>query len=484
MFSVLLAGMIAAAGPAAGGSSTYYVRADGGSAEHCDGRRDVAYSGSGRHRSCAWRHPFDALPPGGAARIKGGDTLVIGSGSYLMGMGAPGSDKLEKCRKDWPWDCHVAAIPAGPSSDRRTRILGAGFDQGCRKPPELWGAQHASVLLDLTGSSNVEVACLELTDHSSCIEFHNASQLDRCERDKAPYGDWASSGIAAADSSNVRLTDLNIHGLAHDGIRAGRLRDWTLERVRIVGNGWSGWSGDIGGNGSGNEGQLVFRNVEIAWNGCGEKYPGGQRFGCWGQETGGYGDGLGTGETAGDWLFDHVNVHHNSQDGIDLLHANASARIAFRNVHAEANAGNQIKAGGTVTIADSVVLGTCGALGGRTGLDAGDRCRAAGNSISLQLPANAHDAISNSVIEGEGDCLVGLECAGDGCTSASATLDHNRLRGALRKDVKGATKLPCSVWVEPPLHGAKLEFTRNTLHATRALSCPDGITACSDNRTQ
>jgi hypothetical protein len=340
------------------------------------------------------------------------------------------------------------------------------------------------VLLDLSGSSNVEVACLELTDHSSCIEFHNAAQRDRCERDQQPYGEWASTGIAATDSSNVRLSDLNIHGLAHDGVRAGRLRDWTLERVRIIGNGWSGWSGDVGDKGSANDGHLIFRNVEIAWNGCGEKFPGGQHFGCWGQENGGYGDGLGTADTGGDWLFDHVNVHHNSQDGIDLLHANASAHITFRNVHAEANAGNQIKAGGTVTIANSVVLGTCGALGGRLGLDEGDRCRAAGNSISLHLAANAHDAISDSVIEGEGDCLVGLECAGDGCQGASATLDRNRLRGSLRKDMKAAKKLPCSVWVEPPLRGAKLEFKRNTLRATRALGCPDGISECSDNRAQ
>ena len=35
----------------------------------------------------------------------------------------------------------------------------------------------------------------------------------------------------------------------------------------------------------------------------------------------------GTGATGGDWLFEDVEVHHNTQDGLDLLHANADARI-------------------------------------------------------------------------------------------------------------------------------------------------------------
>ena len=117
-----------------------------------------------------------------------------------------------------------------------------------------------------------EVACLELTDHSSCIEFHDAGAQTRPLRARhLPYGAWAATGISAADSADVHLADLNIHGLAHDGIRAARMRDWTLDRVRIVGNGWSGWNGDLGDAGSSNSGQLIFRHVEIAWNGCGER---------------------------------------------------------------------------------------------------------------------------------------------------------------------------------------------------------------------
>jgi hypothetical protein len=480
--AAMVAHAAASPAPAALAPATWYIRADGGSAEQCDGRHDAPYAGGNGKRDCAWRHPFEALPPGGKARIGGGDTLVIGAGSYMMGRGAPGTESLEKCRKDWPWDCHAGAVPAGPSADRATRILGAGYDSGCSKAPELWGTQRASEVIDLEGSSNVEIACLEITDHSGCIEFHNAQKSDRCERDAEPYGSWAPAGIAAADSANVRLRDLNIHGLAHDGIRAGRLRDWTLERVRIVGNGWAGWNGDVGGDGSANNGHMVFRDVEIAWNGCLEAYPSGRHSGCWGQENGGYGDGLGTAATGGDWLFDHVNVHHNTQDGIDLLHALAEATIAFRNVHAEANAGNQLKASGSVTIEDSTVVGSCAELSREGGLGSDDACRARGNSISLSLAANTRSRVSDNVIEGEGDCLVAIECQASGCRGAAAVVSGNRMNGAPNGKPGGAQRSPCSVWIDPQFHEADLAFSHNQIQGTRNAGCPEGFTQCDDNR--
>ena len=459
--------------------ATYYVRVDGGSAEQCDGLHDAPRAGRDGRRACAWRHPFEALPPGAKARIAGGDTLVIGAGSYMMGRGAPGTEASEKCRKDWPWDCHAGAVPGGPSPDRPTRILGAGHDRGCRKPPELWGTQRASEVLDLEGSANIEIACLEITDHSSCIEFYNAAGASRCERDAEPYGAWAAAGIAAADSANVRLRDLDIHGLAHDGIRAGRLRDWTLERVRLVGNGWAGWNGDVGGNNSANTGSMVFRDVEIAWNGCVEAYPSARHSGCWGQESGGYGDGLGTGATAGNWLFDHVDVHHNTQDGIDLLHARPEATIVFRNVHAEANAGNQLKASGSVTIEDSTVVGSCAALSRESGLDGGDSCRARGNSISLNLGSGTQSRLAGNQIEGEGDCLVAIGCDAADCRGASAVVTGNRMNGGLGATAHSARHPPCSVWVDPEVRGAALAFSENQVRGTRNAGCPEGFTQCA-----
>src|SRR5690606_7214661 len=66
-------------------ATTYHVRTDGGTAAQCTGKADAAYSGSGTNQACAWKHPYYALPPNDTARIAGGDTLMIGSGSYMIG---------------------------------------------------------------------------------------------------------------------------------------------------------------------------------------------------------------------------------------------------------------------------------------------------------------------------------------------------------------------------------------------------------------
>lgn len=463
---------IVALGLSSAQAATFYVRPDGGDIGACDGLSDSASAGKA-DRHCAWRHPFDALPPGGPARIAGGDVVIIGAGSYPMGRDAEGAGQLEKCRLDWPWDCHMAPVPSGTQA-HPTRILGAGYDRGCGRPPELWGTQHASTVIDLSGSSHVEIACLEITDHSSCIEFHkSARQSEPCEREHAPYGAWASAGISASDSAAVELHDLNIHGLAHDGIRAGRLRDWSLERVRIAGNGWAGWSGDLGSGDSGNNGRMSFHDVEIAWNGCGESYPGATHFGCWGEDSGGYGDGLGTSATGGNWIFDHVDVHHNAQDGIDLLHANPDARIELRSVHARANAGNQVKASGSVRIEQSTIQGNCTELGVSGALSAADLCRARGNSIELRLSPGIHDELSENRISGEGDCLLGVECTDRNCADAGASIVGNQFDGA--QVSPGARRPACSAWADPDVSGLDLQFRGNTVRNTRNEGCPQGF---------
>jgi len=171
-------------------------------------------------------------------------------------------------------------------------------------------------------------------------------------------------------------------------------------------------------------------------------------------------------------------VHDNAQDGIDLLHAEG-ATITFRDVHAEGNAGNQLKATGAVRIENSRIAGTCAALATQHGLDAGDACRARGNAILLRLPAGTHSSISGDTISGEGDCLIGLECAGAGCASATASVDGNRLDGSLRADSADA-RLPCSLWVDPALHGASVLFSHNDVQSTRNAGCPDETHGCTE----
>lgn len=222
----------------------FHVRPDGGSALQCNGRFDAPYAGQGVGQNCAWQSPMVALPararssdPELPPRIRGGDTLLIHPGQYMVGAGAPGA---ELCSGAHAYDCgEMRSVPSGPDPSRPTRIVGYGHDQGCKAPPLLWGTERTASVLNLVGSNNVEVSCLELTDKEPCIEMQQLQvdgQLLRgpaaCRREESsfPWGRWASNGIKAYDSSNVVLKDLNIHGLAHAGIYAVRLKDWTLTR--------------------------------------------------------------------------------------------------------------------------------------------------------------------------------------------------------------------------------------------------------------
>jgi uncharacterized protein (TIGR01370 family) len=392
--------------------TTWYVRPDGGSPDQCTGQVNAPYPGSGKAQPCAWDHPFRALPPDGTPRIAGGDTLIIGAGSYRMGYGAPGADN---CDSDYPWGCYMPPIPSGPDPAHPTRILGAGWDTGSPDPPELWGAERAYYILNLTDSSNVEVAWLEITDHSGCVEFHSGGLA--CKRDTYPFGDWAAVGLYAEDSANVHLRNLDIHGLADTGVHAGRLTNWTVEDVRIAGNGWVGWDGDIDG-GDSNAGTMTFRRWTVEWNGCGETYPGGEPTGCWAQTAGGYGDGVGTGATGGDWIIEDSRFLHNTSDGLDLLYHELGGSITINRVRAEGNAGNQIKITGQATITNSVLVGNCAFFEGKSFTYNVDPCRALGNTLEVVFTGGEQVSIANSTFYGQGDGLVdagpryGYQCNG------------------------------------------------------------------------
>jgi hypothetical protein len=265
-----------------------------------------------------------------------------------------------------------------------------------------FGAERPWFVVNLRGTRNAEVACLEITDHSECVEFHSGRLA--CARDKPPYGDWAASGILAVDSSHVTLRSLDIHGLASAGIVAGRISDWLIEDVFITANGLVGWQGDLG-EPSSNSGRIVFRRVTIDWNGCGETLQR-QPIGCWAQEAGGYGDGLGTAATGGDWVFEDSRFIANTSDGLDLLYHDGKGTITIDRVWAEANAGNQLKARGEVTIRDSVAVGNCDFFRGKPQSFKVDDCRAQGNTIALMPIAGRPQRVERSTVTGAGNSLI------------------------------------------------------------------------------
>jgi hypothetical protein len=393
---------------ASASGTTYYIRTDGGTAAQCTGTTDAPYPGSGTNRPCAWSHPFWALNSSGNWKIQGGDTIIIAAGSYKMGYGAPNTSW---CDADGAYECDLPPLPPGPNAGNPTRILGKGWNSGCPDPPELWGSQRPWHIIDLTGSSNVYIGCLEITDHSSCVESHSNSSVC-CERDNYPYGDWAAEGIAASDSSNVTLKNLDIHGLASTGIRAGRISNWAVEDVRVAGNGWVGWEGDLGPDvNSSNSGTVHFKDFIVEWNGCGETYPGGQPHNCWAQTAGGYGDGFGTGATAGHWIFEDSIFRYNTSDGLDLLYVrNSGSQIDIKRTMSYGNAGNAIKVTGPTAIENCLMIGNCAYFNGKSFTYNVDDCRAYGAALELSLRKGATVSVINSTIAGQGDCLVGIGC--------------------------------------------------------------------------
>ncbi len=371
-------------------AATYYVRLDGGSATQCTGLVDAAYPGSGTNQPCAFNHPFWAISPIGnnPTKMVGGDTLIVDGSNgaqYKMGLGAPNTNDTSKCYPNWPWDCYMRPVPSGPSPATPTRILGKGYSNGCNNPPQLWGNERAKYVVNLLGSNNVEVQCLDVTDHSSCQYMGPAA----CNTASIPYGPWAVTGLEAADSSNVYIKNVNIHGL-YRGVHAGRLRDWTIEDSKIVANSFVGWDGDIGAGNSSNSGTMTFNKVKIAYNGCGERYPEKTPYNCYSQDQGGYGDGLGTHRTAANWVFTNSDISHNVSDGLDLLYHDGTGTITIKRSRFEGNAGNQVKVATSADIENSLLIGNCAYFNNKPitwNSGTFNNCRAGGDALAIPLSA-------------------------------------------------------------------------------------------------
>ncbi|GAB3351864.1 NEW3 domain-containing protein [Lysobacter tyrosinilyticus] len=393
-------------------ADTFYVRVDGGDAVECNGHSDAPYPGTGIGQNCAWKHPFFAMAPDGTRRINGGDTLRIGSGSYMMGQGAPGAGSC------LPGNCYMSPVPSGTGS-ATTRILG-----NASQPPQLWGTLGTARILNLDGSSNVEIGYLDITDHDDCVYSHSNASV-KCPA--VGIGTWGKYGVYARASQNVWLHDVDIHGLGHSGLWAGGLTDWTMERVKINRNGRAGWDANIG-TGASNSGAITLRNMEFGWNGCGERWQTEQAWACWGQQSGGYGDGFGTVATGGQWLIEDVFAHHNTQDGLDLrfLDGAASTHATLRRVYAMGNAGNQIKVKGNSLVENSVLIGNCGFFSGQYYMQAADQCRADGTTLLLVFTANDDVVVRHNTITGQGWSLIG---ATEGDSSGHALIQNNALVG-------------------------------------------------------
>jgi hypothetical protein len=225
----------------------------------------------------------------------------------------------------------------------------------------------------------------------------------------------------------VWLHDVNIHGMAKNAVNAGGLTNWTMERVKFNKNGAAGWDGNIG-TGASNSGSITMRNIEIAWNGCGERVSTGEPWACWAQQTGGYGDGFGTTDTGGQWLIEDAFIHHNTSDGLDLRYMDGAdtTTVTLRRIYSVANAGNQVKIKGNSLIENSVLVGQCTYFRGKDYMTEGDLCRAYGSSLLLILTGNDVATVRHNTIAGEGDAQIAY---GEGASTDKVYVQNNLVVG-------------------------------------------------------
>lgn len=394
--------------------ATWYVRTDGGlygtTSTTCNGQTDAAFTGS-NGPNCAVKHPFEVIGVQGnnpvAQRIAGGDTVIIKNGSYQMGAG--GDYTTGYCNPSWTYDCVMAPIPSGPNSSSKTKIYGEGH-ASCTTKPELWGSGGAYMILNLTNSSNVDLRCLDVTDHDDCGGNYSTFACPAASTSAVHAG----SGLRGHNGSNNEMTNVRLHGLATSGMVLGKQTSLSLTDVDIIGNAFAGLDQDTPNADDSWSGTNTFTRVKINWNGCSENYPVDGTFkGCTDQNNTGYGDGLGSpgGGTSGSYTFTDSEFLFNTSDALDLLYLSDSASVVtVERTRFEGNVGNLIKSGnGNTILRNNAIIANCGYWDGFSSKGPGfTTCRAGGNNVVLVLTGGGLADIVNNTIAGEPDILISL----------------------------------------------------------------------------
>ncbi len=357
------------------GQTTWYVRADGGTrysqnrvaakmTAQCNGRANKPYSGDGgTNEDCAYndfRFLYDDQATYNTLQwvIAGGDNVIIDSSKpFRVGWDHDQSNYNgvyeQWCSGGSNYGCFNPTIPAGTVS-QPTRILGANY-ASCNvgnapdktKMSQLFGGHGAYTVLNMHGAQNVQVECLEITSHSSCI-VHGSPLVNDCHTPTADGGiqDYDGDGIITDPlTSNVLLQDMWIHGHTDRGIIGAVGGAITTNRVDISTNGMAGWDFDPGdGTKSVANSTITMHYSTVEYSGCNQEYPLVHAIPityCYDQNSGGYGDGVGTPSDNINVSIDHSLFQYNTQDGADFGHDDI--------------------AGGTLSITNSMFVGNMGA---------------------------------------------------------------------------------------------------------------------------
>lgn len=423
--------------PATDSGHEWYVRPDGGDRKQCTGKVDAPYKGKGSGQPCAFNHPYFLFTTGDyndkSWVIQGGDTVIIRGGPYRMGYKGPNPhDMWGNCPGD-PYGCAMPPIPSG-TPDHPTRFLGEQHGS-CKQKTQLFGGYALGNILSLQGSKNVVIECFELTDHGQCTRVGAGYPASEGCSSSYPLSDYAGTGIVtSAETANVTLRDLDIHGFVTQGISGSVGGEVIVERVRIAFNGSAGWNFDDGAK-SGPNASIKASFLTVEWNGCNEEYPIKHEvpvFSCFDQDKGGYGDGIGTPDTPLNFSCDHCIFRYNTQDGFDLLHTNGSL-ISITNSMSYGNMGQQWKMGAMqkVVFQNNLTIHNCRRLSAPMKGASEDYkrylslfCRAGGDGIAIGVTNGGNYYLQNNSFLGYGTTSYDIACSG-GCSTANVVYQNN-----------------------------------------------------------
>ncbi|MBN9614232.1 MAG: hypothetical protein BGO25_05790 [Acidobacteriales bacterium 59-55] len=409
-------------------ATNWYIRADGGDLTQCSGQVDAAYSASIINKQCALNdYRLLAYPgKGGYATagkwiVQGGDTIYIGAGQFRVGYNGPNStDHNGLSSAGNPFGSAMPAIPSGTAA-QPTRIIGAGVALS-----QIYGGYGAGNVINLAGSSFVEISGLELTDHAQCTRVGGGyvAPVVGCSS-SYPLDDYASNGITTnASTHDIKLSDLNIHGFTSRGIIGPIGGLVTVDHVRIAFNGGAGWDFDDGhGTKSTDDALVTASYLTIEGSGCNEEYPivhaGFPAASCFDQSSGGYGDAIGTPNTPLNVTCDHCIFRYNTQDGADLLHSFDST-IRITNSESYGNMGQQWKLGAMhlVDFEFNRTVHNCSRMSAPIAGNStfnkylSNFCRAAGDGFGIGTKDGGTYIYRNNSFAGYGATTYDINCSG------------------------------------------------------------------------
>jgi hypothetical protein len=467
-------------------AATWYVNAAGGTRYDatdvplglCDGTTAAAPVGTIPNQHCAFNDvrflwadgTYNTNPTAGAPKWgwvgAGGDTYIIDSCIQYSAPKVPTPGTSGSCRIGYSGQTGTSADyylaiagdngssgapppPAG-TSGAHTTIIGAAF-VGCgmscpsgTTKTLINGGYGAGAVFSMSGAQYVDVIGLDIDDHAQC---GLAGVANGCDRGSPVFDDYAANGISSnTGTSNVTLTDVNIHGLGEDGWHGPIGGNVTFNRVYVGFNTNGGVDLDNGSGIGSTGGMFTINNSTVEWNGCIEEYPIVDlipAFQCFDQSSGGYGDAIGTptNDGASFTIYKSI-VRYNTQDAIDLLHS-FGGTITVSQTKVYGNEGQLIKLGATSSsiVHSNYFVGNCYRLtagfdfpGAPVGFNAhlggGYTCRAGGDMIAISWggASNVMEFDNNTVIAG-GATLLDITCSIVDCTLGKKTLRNNLFIG-------------------------------------------------------